>query len=68
MNMKKSCYGCKALQTVHGGFSSWWYSCRLGYKIREDEIRHPDYKETRPVPTEKCPKPRTWKEFEKASS
>jgi hypothetical protein len=58
---KRSCYRCKALRKNHGSFGSWWYSCDLGYKIREDEIRHADYKETRPVPMENCPKPLTWR-------
>lgn len=58
---KKSCRGCRALQEHYDSAGVIHYSCRLGYVIREDEIRHADYKERRPVPTEDCPKPRTWR-------
>lgn len=58
---KKSCCGCRALQENHDSAGVLYYSCRLGYSIREDEIRHADYKEHRPVPIEDCPKPRTWR-------
>ncbi len=55
--MNKSCNGCRAL------FEGSDYSCSLEYKIREDTIIHGWGKEHRPVPIEKCPKPRTWKQL-----
>lgn len=60
---KKSCYGCRALAERFDGFRMKYYACNLGYKIREDEIRHDWGKSTLPIPLESCPKPRTWREY-----
>jgi hypothetical protein len=62
--MKKSCNGCRALQQNYDSAGVVSFSCRLGYDIREDTIRHFWGKVYLPVPTEKCPKPRTWREYD----
>lgn len=62
--MKKSCNGCRALQQNYDSAGVVSFSCRLGYDIREDTIRHFWGKVYLPVPTENCPKPRTWREYD----
>jgi hypothetical protein len=59
--MIKSCYGCRALRDGFYSTGIRYAVCSLGYGIREEAIRHADYKESRPIPTEKCPKPRTYR-------
>jgi hypothetical protein len=64
--MKRSCVGCRALllySSVTGP------SCDLGYSNDERKKRIPKAGSYlwEAFPTEKCPKPRTWKEHDNAT-
>lgn len=46
--MKKSCEGCKALES--GRFNDYYSVCDLGYEVDSNKA----------IPFENCPKPRTF--------
>lgn len=54
--MKKTCFGCRALD--YNGESA---RCDLGYK--QTKKYRGTYLYTEPVPTEECPKPRTYDRY-----
>ena len=60
--MKKTCDGCRALYISwrHIGLTRSY--CNLGYKQKEI-YKIGLFKDA--IPLENCPKPRTWKEYDK---
>ena len=60
IKQQSKCTGCKALITNKGNFE-----CRLGYRISYSTIRAVA---VGPVPTNPCPKPKTFRSLKDARS
>ena len=66
--MKKTCFGCRALVWDNGGPWAPRYKCALGFRMEATNGSKvsPGIYNTILTPKEECPKPLTWKQYDKA--